>query len=97
MRQSVLVCYDIREPRRLRRVFRALRNWGDHLQYSIFRCELNRRERAELVNLLSSLIKLSEDHLLFVDLGPADGRGITAVESLGRSAFAESPDEALIF
>jgi len=39
MRNTYLVCYDICEDKRLRRVFKAMRDFGDHLQYSIFECQ----------------------------------------------------------
>ena len=41
MRSVYLVTYDIRDDKRLRKVFKTLRNWGDHLQYSVFECQLN--------------------------------------------------------
>jgi hypothetical protein len=34
MRTSYLVCYDICDDKRLRKVFQTMRNYGDHLQYS---------------------------------------------------------------
>jgi CRISPR-associated protein Cas2 len=39
MRQSYLVCYDITDDRRLRKVFKLMRGFGDHLPYSIFECQ----------------------------------------------------------
>ena len=35
MRTSYLVCYDICDDKRLRRVFQAMRGYGDHLQYAL--------------------------------------------------------------
>jgi CRISPR-associated protein Cas2 len=40
-----LVCYDVADPKRLRKVYRTMRGFGDPLQYSIFRCELSARQR----------------------------------------------------
>jgi CRISPR-associated endonuclease Cas2 len=40
MRISYLVCYDICDDKRLRKVFQTMRNYGDHLQYSVFECQL---------------------------------------------------------
>src|SRR5690606_35574631 len=45
MRTAYVVTYDICEPKRLRRVYRIMLGYGDHLQYSVFRCELTDRER----------------------------------------------------
>lgn len=40
MRFSYLVCDDISDEKRLRKVFQAMRGYGDHLQYSVFECQL---------------------------------------------------------
>jgi CRISPR-associated protein Cas2 len=39
MRQSYLVCYDVSDGKRLRKVFKTMRAYGDHLQYSVFECQ----------------------------------------------------------
>ncbi len=84
MRQAYVVTYDICEPKRLRRVYRILLGYGDHLQYSVFRCELTDRERVELEGRLGDVIHHREDQVLFVDIGPSDGRARTCIEALGR-------------
>lgn len=38
MRNTYLVCYDIRDDKRLKTVYKTMRDFGDHLQYSIFEC-----------------------------------------------------------
>lgn len=85
MRQAHIVSYDISDPKRLRLVYRAMRGFGDHLQLSVFRCELNARELVELRACLSALIHHGEDQVLIIDIGPADGRGSDAIESIGRA------------
>ena len=79
MRQTYIVCYDICDDKRLRRVFKTLRGWGDHLQYSVFRCELTHRELVELRAELGAIIHHTEDQVLFVDVGPVCGRGSTSI------------------
>lgn len=86
MRQSYIVSYDVSDQKRLRLVFRTLKGWGDHLQYSVFRCDLNARELIELRTELASIIHHGEDQVLFVDVGPADGRALTAYQTIGRPA-----------
>ena len=75
MRTTFLVCYDIADDKRLRRVFKTCYNFGDHLQFSVFECDLNPSERIELENALGEIIKQDEDQVLFVALGPADAEG----------------------
>ena len=83
MRTTYLVCYDIADERRLRRVFKVCKNFGVHLQYSIFECDLNESEKVELETSLNLEIKNNEDQVLFVSLGPAEGRGERVITALG--------------
>ena len=84
MRQTYLVSYDVSDPRRLRKVHKLLRGYGDAVQLSVFRCELNHRELVELRRDLAAIIHAGEDQVLLADLGPAEGRGATCIRSLGR-------------
>jgi CRISPR-associated protein Cas2 len=83
LRTTYLVCYDIADDKRLRKVFKICRNFGDHLQYSVFECDLNPAERVEFETVLSETIQHDEDQVLFVCLGPAEGRGDRVITSLG--------------
>ncbi|MGC8830590.1 MAG: CRISPR-associated endonuclease Cas2 [Verrucomicrobiia bacterium] len=83
MRTTYLVCYDICDEKRLRRVFKICRNYGNHLQYSIFECDLNESEKIKLQQELSNAINYDQDQVLFVSLGPSEGRGERVITSLG--------------
>ncbi|MCS7091608.1 MAG: CRISPR-associated endonuclease Cas2 [Verrucomicrobiota bacterium] len=83
MRTTYLVCYDICEDKRLRQVFKVCKDYGNHLQYSVFECDLNPIERAELEAALSAIINHTEDQVLFVSLGPAEGRGERVITAIG--------------
>lgn len=84
VRSCYLVCYDISNDKRLRKVFRVLRDYGDHLQYSIFECQLNASDLIRLRTELSGIIHHLEDQVLFVNLGPVEGRGERVITSLGK-------------
>lgn len=84
MRNSYLVCYDISDDKRLRQVFKTMRGFGDHLQYSVFECQLTARDLVRLKAELGKIIHHTEDQVLFVDLGPAEGRGDRVITALGR-------------
>jgi CRISPR-associated protein Cas2 len=83
MRKTYLVCYDICDDKRLRKVFRIMRGYGDHLQYSVFECQLNAIDLAKCRHELSQIIKHNEDQVLFVDLGPTEGRGDRVISAIG--------------
>lgn len=92
MRHSYLVCYDIADDKRLRRVFKIMRGYGDHLQFSVFECQLTAIDLARLRAVLSSEIHHTEDQVLFVDLGPSEGRGDRVITALGKPYSAvDSP------
>jgi CRISPR-associated protein Cas2 len=84
MRTSYLVAYDISNDKRLRQVFQIMRGYGDHLQYSIFECQLSSFDLINLRIELDSVIHHDEDQVLFVNLGPAEGRGDRVITALGR-------------
>jgi CRISPR-associated protein Cas2 len=84
MRSSYLVCYDIANDKRLRRVFRTMRGWGDHIQFSVFECQLTAANLVTLRADLASIIHHDQDQVLFVLLGPAEGRGERVITALGK-------------
>jgi len=84
MRSTYLVCYDICDDKRLRKVFQLMRSCGDHLQYSVFECQLTPSDLARLRAELSAIIKHNEDQVLFVNLGPSEGRGDRVITALGK-------------
>lgn len=96
MRHRYLVAYDVSDPGRLRRVYKTLNGYGDPLQYSVFRCDLSEAERTQLKEALAEIIHHTEDRVMVVDLGPADGRGACAFEYLGRQEPVPEEREAYI-
>ncbi len=84
MRNTYLVTYDICDAKRLRKVFRTVRNYGDHLQYSVFECQLNLADLAKCRHELGEVIKHDEDQVLFINLGPSEGRGERVIGAIGK-------------
>jgi len=78
-----IVAYDISDPRRWRRVFRLMNGYGEWVQLSVFQCRLSRRRRIELKFALGEIIDHAQDHVVILDLGPAEGIR-PRVESLGK-------------
>ena len=83
-RRRYLVCYDIADDKRRDRTFRTCKNYGEHLQFSVFECDLNATELTALQRELTGVILKSEDQVLFVSLGPAEGRGERVIAALGK-------------
>ena len=80
-----MVCYDIRDPDRLRRVHDKMEGFGVSLQYSVFACDLTLQEKITMIAALASLINHREDRIMIVDTGPLKGRAMRSVEFLGQS------------
>lgn len=69
MRHHYLVCYDIADPKRLRRVYKTVKDFGFGVQLSVYLCRLNAKDKANLEGLLLDIIHRDFDQVLFVNLG----------------------------
>lgn len=67
-----IVAYDIGDPKRWRRIFKLMHGYGEWLQLSVFQCRLSARRHAELLATLDEIIHHKHDHVIMLDLGPAD-------------------------
>lgn len=79
-----LITYDVRDDRRWRRLYRVLRGYGEWRQLSVFLCRLSHRRLVDLESAVRDIVAQGEDHVLFVDMGPATGDTTPTVISIGR-------------
>ena len=92
MRNTFLVTYDVSNDLRLRRVHKIMLGFGDHLQYSVFECQFTPTDLVRCRHALGKVIHHKDDQVLFVDLGPAEGRGDRVITALGRAyALIDAP------
>lgn len=85
MRHLVLVCYDVRDPRRLRHVHIRMKGYGEPLQYSVFLCDLDERGMLLLRATLEEEMNLEQDRAIIVNLGPVDGTAKERLSFLGKA------------
>lgn len=85
MRRCYLVCYDIRDPKRWRQVFKVMKGHGEHWQYSIFFCVLKSIDRERMQTLLEEAMNLKEDQTVIIDLGSNEDLARQAATVLGPS------------
>src|SRR5262249_30886621 len=57
----VVISYDIRDDRRRGRIFKALKNFGQWMQFSVFECELDRANFLRLKDRLDHLIDAEQE------------------------------------
>lgn len=97
MRRRYLVCYDIREPGRLRRTHRTVLDFGHHLQYSVYVCDLSGSERVKLIDRLSDVIDQRVDSVIIFDLGLPDAQSqARRVAHLGATIELPPPGPTIV-
>lgn len=93
-RRHYLISYDITSDKegdkRRNKVFEALMARGDHAQYSVFFCQLNPHEMAELKDQLISIVHHTQDQILIVDLGPSHNPLDGGIDVLGKAFLVSS-------
>lgn len=67
-----LVSYDIADPKRLRRVEKAIAAVGVRLHYSVFQCELQVDELHALQERIASIIDAQKDGIQYIPWCVAD-------------------------
>ncbi len=75
MKANYIVCYDIRDPRRLGKVYKLMKGRGLHIQYSVFHCRLTWPNLLELKEKLTCLIDSTADDVRIYPL-PAEEKVI---------------------
>lgn len=90
-----IVTYDIADPKRWRAVYGLMNGYGEWVQLSVFQCRLSRRRHAEMLATLDEIIDPKEDHVIVINLGPAENVQPKVV-SLGKRTFKPVEREPLI-
>jgi CRISPR-associated protein Cas2 len=67
-----IISYDIRDQKRWKNIYKTLKGFGEWLQLSVFQCRLGKMSALRLEAALCEIMNQNEDHLLIMDLGPAE-------------------------
>ncbi len=78
-----VICYDIVDNKRRRRVMRTLEGYGRRVQFSVFECELNADRVDQLEQRLRRLIHEKEDNIRFYPLAEPQ---VKSIRTLGNTA-----------
>lgn len=61
-----MICYDIADPKRLKKVSHTLEDYGIRTQYSFFQCEISNEKAKELIKILLSIVDEKRIVYLFI-------------------------------
>ena len=81
-----LVCYDVRDPKRLRKTAKHMEGYGERMQYSVFRCWLTPRQVQQLRWELTSILDPVDDVLII----PLCSRCVESIQ--GTHSALKPPD-----
>ena len=91
---SYLVCYDIADAKRLRRVAHICEDFGRRKQFSVFLVRVSATDVVRMKTRLYDAIDLTRDQVLFVPLCAGCSR---AIETIGRATDpAECHDTVVV-
>jgi len=85
----VVVAYDIPHDKRRLRVMKMLKGYGEHVQESVFECDLKPAVYRQMVKRLRGLLDLEADnvrlyHLCAPDVGRIETLGVAREVQLAR-------------
>ena len=61
-----------------------MRGYGEHLELSVFSCDLTPSQHIQMIAALEEAIDREVDQILLIDLGPSQIQPIHHIEALGR-------------
>lgn len=83
-----LITYDVRDPKRLRKVAQKLEGYGTRVQYSVFRCRLDPLTLEKLHWELNQIMS-EDDDLLVIPLCETCAAKVPAHSTGDQSSWAE--------
>ncbi|NLW85251.1 MAG: CRISPR-associated endonuclease Cas2 [Planctomycetes bacterium] len=85
MRKRYLIAYDVSDDKRRTALFKTLMGNGDHVQFSVFICQLNDVELERLKSSIRRSVNFRQDQVIVLDLGPADSELASRLECIGKA------------
>lgn len=82
----IVVAYDIRNPRRLKKVADVCKDFGVRVQYSIFECHLKGEQFDCFWEALKDVVEVGEDSLVAY---PISGDALRKVRTYGTMVCSE--------
>jgi CRISPR-associated protein Cas2 len=90
---SYLVCYDISNPKRLRKVAKTCEDFGYRKQLSVFLVRVSATDFVRLRARLYDIIDLNEDQVLFI---PLTDTCLQRLEAIGRATDSYDKNDVVM-
>ena len=90
---TYVVSYDIRDPKRLRKVAHTCEDFGTRRQYSVFFCRVSAKDLVRLKTRLYDIIDLKVDQIMFI---PLCAKCADAIETLGEPMESHDARDVVI-
>ncbi len=88
-----IVTYDIVDDRRRTRLAKALKDFGNRVQYSVFECLMGAKELAKMTERIGEIIDYEQDSVRIYRLcAECEGK----LEIIGTGARTEDPEVYII-
>lgn len=88
-----VICYDIPNDKRRKKISDVLEGYGSRVQYSVFECVLSNKKYQKLQTRLKKIYQSEEDNLRFY---PVSSHTLTKVEVWGVGAEVTKPATSVI-
>ncbi|MGI0480838.1 CRISPR-associated endonuclease Cas2 [Geminocystis sp. CENA526] len=88
-----VICYDIPDDKRRKKISDLLEGYGSRVQYSVFECVLPDKKYKELQTRIKKIYKSEEDNLRFY---PVSSHTLIKVEVWGIGAEITQPATSVI-
>ena len=89
-----VVCYDITDTKRRNKIFKTLKNYGQHKQYSVFECDITKARYKEMYRELLSLMDDEEGNIRIYDLCRKCSES-TVVIGINKKESVEADEEVI--
>lgn len=88
-----VICFDVGDGKRLRKISNEMENFGVRVQRSVFECHLENAQLRELQQRLEALMEPAEDQVRYYSLCGKDKQHIV-IDGVGRVSV--DPDYNLV-
>lgn len=84
-RRLYFCAYDVADDKRRTKLFELLKDHGEHVQFSVFLCELTKSEVAGLIARSRRILHETDDQFLTIDVGKPVASWQDRLQVVGKS------------